>query len=200
MSKSQVALHAENQALYPQNMAENRKAIVVPSCYGHMGPNLSHLLKVMEFRQGWLWSRMSSKVEPICQYKISCYFWCSPNKTSSFKAAWISQVSKSQTQSWGIFQKCSDSYCVDIKAVNSRLAFSSVWAQALELLVWVCIGSRHRNQGPFETSLAKHKAVSAFRYCEERFTRKAFFKSGTIIPCRNSRVMYCICFGILGHL
>lgn len=124
MPKSQVALHTENQTPYPQNMAENRKTIVVPSCYGHMGPNLSHLLKVMEFRQGWLWSRMSSKVEPICQYKTSCYFWYSPNKTSSFKVAWISQVPKSQTQSWGIFQKCSDSCCVDVKAVNSRLAFS----------------------------------------------------------------------------
>lgn len=52
MQKSQVALQAENQALYPQNTDEKRKTIVVPSCYGHMGPNLSCLLKVMEFRQG----------------------------------------------------------------------------------------------------------------------------------------------------
>lgn len=52
LPKSQFALHADKQAPYPQNMSENRKTIAVPSCYGHMGPNLSHLLKVMEFRQG----------------------------------------------------------------------------------------------------------------------------------------------------
>lgn len=80
----------KNQSLYLQNMDESRKTIVFPSCCGHMGPNLSRLLKVMEFCQGWLWSCMSTKVEPICQCKTSFYFWCSPNKMASFRVAWIS--------------------------------------------------------------------------------------------------------------
>lgn len=93
----------------------------------------------------------------------------------------------------GVFQKCSDSCYVDIKAVNSKLTFSSMRARSLELLVWVCIGPRQGNQGPFETSLAKQKTASAFRYCKACFTWKAFFKSGMIMPCRNG---WCTVFAL----